>query len=119
MAEDTKIQWTHHTFNPWVGCSKVSDGCKHCYAATLVNARPALILGPGVPRAEGGQRLPLWGDAAPRRVTSAENWRQPLRWNRAAAKAETAARAISTHGLPLSSSSHGGQWKRSAARSRT
>tara|TARA_R100001132_G_C3272489_1_gene94485 strand:- start:188 stop:910 length:723 start_codon:yes stop_codon:yes gene_type:complete len=31
MAEDTKIQWTDNTWNPWRGCSKVSPGCKNCY----------------------------------------------------------------------------------------
>ena len=35
MAQNTKISWAHHTFNPWVGCSKVSPGCKFCYAETL------------------------------------------------------------------------------------
>jgi len=28
----TKIQWTEHTWNPWVGCTRVSDGCTNCYA---------------------------------------------------------------------------------------
>ena len=31
MAENTKIQWTDHTWNPWTGCKKVSSGCKFCY----------------------------------------------------------------------------------------
>ncbi len=32
MAENSKIEWTHHTFNPWIGCQKVGPGCDHCYA---------------------------------------------------------------------------------------
>lgn len=32
MGANSGIQWTHHTFNPWVGCTKVSPGCTHCYA---------------------------------------------------------------------------------------
>lgn len=28
---NTKIEWTDHTWNPWHGCTKVSDGCKYCY----------------------------------------------------------------------------------------
>lgn len=32
MAETSKIEWTDSTFNPWVGCSKVSPGCDNCYA---------------------------------------------------------------------------------------
>ena len=32
MAENSAIEWTDHTFNPWTGCTKVSPGCDHCYA---------------------------------------------------------------------------------------
>ena len=32
MGENSGIQWTDHTFNPWVGCTKISPGCAHCYA---------------------------------------------------------------------------------------
>lgn len=31
MAENSKIQWTNHTWNPWKGCMKISPGCKFCY----------------------------------------------------------------------------------------
>lgn len=31
MARNSKIEWTNHTWNPWVGCRKVSSGCKNCY----------------------------------------------------------------------------------------
>ncbi len=34
---NTAISWTDSTFNPWVGCRKVSAGCDNCYAETLVN----------------------------------------------------------------------------------
>ena len=36
MGEITNIEWTDHTFNPWIGCTKVSAACDHCYAETLV-----------------------------------------------------------------------------------
>jgi hypothetical protein len=32
MAETTSIEWTDVTFNPWVGCTKISPACDHCYA---------------------------------------------------------------------------------------
>ena len=32
MAETTGISWTDATWNPWIGCTKVSPGCDHCYA---------------------------------------------------------------------------------------
>lgn len=31
MSENSAIQWTNHTWNPWHGCVKVSPGCKYCY----------------------------------------------------------------------------------------
>src|SRR5205814_3435461 len=35
MAERSTIEWTDMTWNPVRGCTKVSPGCKHCYAATF------------------------------------------------------------------------------------
>src|SRR5436189_230065 len=34
MAQNSSIEWTDDTFNPWWGCSKVSPACLHCYAET-------------------------------------------------------------------------------------
>lgn len=73
MAENSKIEWTDHTFNPWEGCQKVGPGCDHCYAETR-NARFA-----------GGQAV-NWGPGALRRRTSAATWRKPLAWNAAHAE---------------------------------
>jgi protein gp37 len=39
MAEHSKIQWTEATWSPTVGCTHVSAGCDHCYAATLASGR--------------------------------------------------------------------------------
>ncbi|WP_046238278.1 DUF5131 family protein, partial [Delftia tsuruhatensis] len=68
MSENSKIEWTDHTFNPWEGCQKVGPGCDHCYAETR-NARFA-----------GGQAV-NWGPGAPRRRTSPVTWAVPRRWN--------------------------------------
>lgn len=68
MAENTKIGWTDHTFNPWMGCTKVSDGCKFCYAETLMDHR---------------WRKVEWGPQGERKRTSEANWRKPLAWNKA------------------------------------
>lgn len=68
MSENSNIEWTDHTFNPWEGCQKVGPGCDHCYAETR-NARFA-----------GGIAI-NWGPGAPRRRTSASNWELPKRWN--------------------------------------
>lgn len=71
--ENSKIEWTDHTFNPWEGCTKVSPGCANCYAETR-NAR------------YNGGNAPNWGRGAPRRRTSEANWRKPIEWNREAAE---------------------------------
>ena len=73
MAENSTIEWTDHTFNPWEGCQKVGPGCDHCYAETR-NAR------------FGGGIAGNWGPGAPRRRTSVSNWRKPLAWQRDAAR---------------------------------
>lgn len=79
MAENSTIEWTHHTFNPWEGCQKVGPGCDRCYA----EARDQ--------RFTGGTH---WGPGAPRRRTSPQNWAQPLKWNRAAQLDGTRARVF-------------------------
>lgn len=75
MGTNTKIQWTHHTFQPWIGCEKVSEGCKFCYAECSTPARVSAHRG-----------LPLWGANAHRHITGESNWRLPLKWNREAAR---------------------------------
>jgi protein gp37 len=35
--EYSKIEWTDHTFNPWIGCQHVSPGCDHCYAEAMMD----------------------------------------------------------------------------------
>ena len=72
MAENSNIEWTDHTFNPWIGCQKVGPGCDNCYAETW-DAR-------GLQQSES-----RWGPHATRTRTSAANWRKPLAWDRAAA----------------------------------
>ena len=37
MAAKSKIEWTQNTWNPVTGCTKISDGCKNCYAYSLTN----------------------------------------------------------------------------------
>lgn len=68
MAENSKIEWTDHTFNPWEGCQKVGPGCDNCYA----EARNL--------RFNKGQAI-NWGPGAPRRRTSEANWKLPGKWN--------------------------------------
>lgn len=68
------------TFNPWIGCSKVSPGCLHCYAAELDLRRFSKTLG------EATKEAPIvhWGKGAPRWRTSEATWKNPPKWNRQA-----------------------------------
>lgn len=75
MGEQTKIQWCDHTFSPWVGCEKVSPGCKNCYAAVDNPARIAR-----------GRGLELWGHDAARQRKADSGWREPERWFRKAVR---------------------------------
>ncbi|MCW3581607.1 phage Gp37/Gp68 family protein [Burkholderia cenocepacia] len=66
MSENSKIEWTDHTFNPFIGCTKVSPGCDHCYAEHLMDKRLHKV---------------VWGAHGERVRTSAATWREPIRWN--------------------------------------
>lgn len=74
MAEHSKIEWCDHTFNPWVGCTKVSPGCDHCYAQ---RDTPVRVL-----RSKGQE---TWGPGASRVRTSHGNWQKPIKWQSKAA----------------------------------
>lgn len=73
MAETTGISWTDSTFNPWIGCTKVSPGCEHCYAEALDKRH----------RWKGAEH---WGPGVERMRTSENNWRLPRQWNKQASQ---------------------------------
>ena len=66
MAENSGIEWTDHTFNPWTGCTKVSPACDHCYAEAW-SKRSGHV---------------EWGPHGERRRT--KTWGNPVKWNRKA-----------------------------------
>ncbi len=72
MAENSKIEWTTHTWNPWRGCTKISEGCANCYADAQAKRNPGV--------------LGIWGPNGSRVVASEAMWRQPLKWNEQAEK---------------------------------
>lgn len=72
MGANTKIEWAHHTFNPWRGCTKVAAGCTNCYADTLSKRNPST--------------LGIWGPNGTRVRAADAAWREPLKWNKAAAE---------------------------------
>lgn len=73
MAEQSAISWCDGTFNPWIGCTRISPACDRCYAARDNERR---------------KWVPGWGAGVPRRRT--KTWGDPIKWNRKAA--ETGAR---------------------------
>ena len=66
MAGRTRIEWTQRTWNPVTGCSKVSPGCKHCYAERFAKRLQAK----GNPRYRNGFAVTLHSDLL----------EVPLRW---------------------------------------
>ncbi len=69
MGVNTKIEWADNTFNPWIGCTKVSAGCKFCYAEKDMDQRRKRV---------------TWGINGTRSVTSYQYWRKVLSWEREA-----------------------------------
>lgn len=65
MGKNSEIEWTHHTFNPWWGCVKVSPACTHCYAESWA-------------KRVGSQ---VWGAKSQRRFFGEAHWKQPISWN--------------------------------------
>ncbi len=86
MGKTTEIAWCHSTFNPWVGCTKVSPGCAHCYAEAYDRRVGGVPVSQRDPSGDGGAEL-RWGVGARRTRTSVSYWKQPLAWNAAALKA--------------------------------
>ncbi len=55
MATQSKIEWTEQTWNPTTGCTKISPGCKHCYAEVMAKRLKAM----GTPGYDNGFELSL------------------------------------------------------------
>jgi len=58
MATSSRIEWTEQTWNPTTGCTKISPGCKHCYAETMARRLHAM----GTPGYDNGFELSLMND---------------------------------------------------------
>ena len=70
MAENSKIEWCHHTGNMWWGCVEAHEGCDHCYARTF-------------DKRVGGDH---WGAKQPRRAVAGV-WNEFKKWQKKAAEA--------------------------------
>lgn len=71
MGANSGIEWTHHTFNPWRGCVKVSPACAHCYAETWAKRTGK----------------PIWGPHTQREHAAESYWNGPRKWDAQALEA--------------------------------
>jgi protein gp37 len=90
MSDWTEISWTDRSFNPWIGCTKVSEACDNCYAWTQAD-----VMGRAA-HWSGRKGLKVWGQGAERYFPNGDDWwRGPQRWNRQAALAGVQLRVFS------------------------
>lgn len=66
MAERSNIEWCDSTWNPWIGCTKISPACDHCYAERNFDHRLHVV---------------QWGAGQARKRTGDDNWKKPGKWN--------------------------------------
>jgi Protein of unknown function (DUF5131) len=78
-VENSKIEWCHHTFNPWMGCQPVSPGCINCYAEALMDHRYGKV---------------QWGPHGKRKRTAEAYWKHQYRWAKKAGESGTRARVF-------------------------
>lgn len=71
QVQNTKIEWSNNTFNPWWGCVKVSEACDNCYAERFAGRNT---------RTE----KQLWGKDSHRMISGDDYWQSPVTWNRRA-----------------------------------
>lgn len=74
MAENTHISWADHTFNPWIGCTKVGPACDGCYAEAMMGEN-------------GRFKRTTWGKPGQRAThvrTAPGNWSKVRKWDREA-----------------------------------
>jgi protein gp37 len=84
MADNSPIEWTDATWNPIRGCSRVSEGCRHCYAESVA----ARFSGPDLPYEGLARRVSLPSGGSEARWTGKVAYagdatlQQPLKWRR-------------------------------------
>ncbi len=69
MATKSSIEWTESTWNPLTGCTKISPGCKHCYAERMAKRLHAM----GQPNYANGFKLTLH----PQSLEIPLGWKKP------------------------------------------
>ncbi|MFI5301333.1 MAG: DUF5131 family protein [Polyangiales bacterium] len=82
MGIKTKIGWTQNTWNPWWGCTHVSEGCDRCYAEDFAGFTAANLA------RQWGIDPPgrIWGPGSARMIVPDHLWAKPIAWNARAAR---------------------------------
>lgn len=84
----TKIEWCHYTLNPWIGCAKVSEACRNCYAENQAARFGNSLVDKGWrPAGQRDGELRLWGPNGSRIFAPDKYMSQVLSWDRAARRA--------------------------------
>ena len=68
-TKTTKIEWTDKTWNPITGCTKISQGCAHCYAEVMTRRLNAM----GLPKYAEGFKVSLHEEC----ITEPLEWKKP------------------------------------------
>jgi protein gp37 len=71
--QNSRIEWTDHTFNPWWGCVNISPACDHCYAERFANRKTRT-------------KDQLWGKDSRRLISNDGYWEEPRKWDRRAGR---------------------------------
>jgi protein gp37 len=74
MGDKTKIEWTDATWNPIIGCSRVSEGCRHCYAERMSGRFPNESAYSGLTKIVNGRAV--WTG----QIKETKKLREPLKW---------------------------------------
>ena len=81
MADNSTIEWTDHTYNPWIGCTKISEACDNCYAETW-------------DKRNLHDKDSHWGAHAARKRVSQATLKLPYKWQKQARSSQTLARVF-------------------------
>lgn len=81
MSTKTGIEWTDATWNPMTGCTKISAGCDHCYAAVVAQRRTREVYLRRLPVRDTGEGRadPFAPRFWPERLKQPLSWREPKR----------------------------------------
>ena len=74
MSQTSRIEWTEATWNPTLGCTKISPGCKNCYAESMAKRLKAM----GTPGYENGFKLTILPDRLAEPLASVNGCQEAL-----------------------------------------